>query len=59
VKAPGWPAAGRVQVEVGNRITRQMIQFPSGESRGGESKPDPLGSGFASFGVSDGESGLW
>jgi hypothetical protein len=59
VKAPEWPATGRVRVEVGNRITQQMIRLPSGESRGGESKPDPFGLGFASSGVGDGGSTLW
>jgi hypothetical protein len=59
VKAPGWPATNRVRVEVGNWITRRMMRLPSGESHGGESKPDPLGLGFASFGVGDGGSTLW
>jgi hypothetical protein len=51
VKVPGWPAASRVRVEVGNRITQQMIRLPSGESHGGEPEPDPLGLGFASSSV--------
>ncbi len=59
MKAPGWPAAGRVQVEVGNRITRQMIRLPSGESRGVELEPNPLGLGFAPSGVDDVGSALW
>jgi hypothetical protein len=59
VKAPGWPVASRVRVKVGNRISRRMMQLPSGESHGGELEPDPLGLGFASFGVDDGGSGLW
>jgi hypothetical protein len=48
VKAPGWPAAGWVRVEVGNRITRRMMQLPSGESLDGEPDPSLLGIGFAS-----------
>jgi hypothetical protein len=51
--------AGRVRVEVGNRITRRMMRLPSGESRGGELDPDLLGLGFASSGVGDGGSSLW
>jgi hypothetical protein len=27
--SPGWPATGQVWVEVGNRITRQMMRLPS------------------------------
>jgi hypothetical protein len=57
--ALGWPATGRVWVEVGNRITRRVIRLPSGDSRGCEPEPDPLGLGFASSGVSDGGSALW
>jgi hypothetical protein len=59
VKVPGWPAAGRVRVEVGNRITWRMMRLPSGESHTGELEPGPLGLGFASSGVSDGGFGLW
>jgi hypothetical protein len=36
-----------------------MIRLPSGEIHDGEPEPDPLGLGFASFGVGDGGSGLW
>jgi hypothetical protein len=49
--APGWPAAGRVRVEVGNQITRWMTRLPSGEILGGEPDPNPLGLGFAESGV--------
>jgi hypothetical protein len=35
-----------------------MTRLPSGENCGGEPEPDPLGSGFAVFGVSDGGSAL-
>jgi hypothetical protein len=59
VKAPGWPAAGRVRVEVGNRITWRMMWLPSDESHTGELEPDPLGLGFASSGASDGGFSLW
>jgi hypothetical protein len=59
VKAPEWPAAGRVWVEVGNRITRRMMRLPCGESHGGEPEPDPLRLGFASSSVGDGGSGQW
>jgi hypothetical protein len=59
VKAPRSPADGWVRVEVGNRITRQMMWLPSGESLGGEPDPNPLGLGFSSFGVGDGGFGLW
>jgi hypothetical protein len=54
-----WPAAGQVRVEVGNRITRQMTQGPSGEICGGEPDPNPLGLGFVVSNVGDGESALW
>jgi hypothetical protein len=59
VKALGWPTASQVRVEVGNRITRWMIRLPSGESRGSEPEPDPLGLGFASSDVGDSGSTLW
>jgi hypothetical protein len=59
VKAPGWPAAGRVRVEVGNWITRQMMWLPNGESCGSEPDPDPLVLGFAPSGVGDGGSAMW
>jgi hypothetical protein len=58
VTAPGWPVADRVWVEVGNRITRWMVRLPSGEIRGGEPKPDPLGLGFVKSGVGKGGSTL-
>jgi hypothetical protein len=51
---PGWSPAGRVRVEVGNRITRQMTRLPSGEIRGGDLEPNPLELGLISFGVGDG-----
>jgi hypothetical protein len=51
--------AGRVQVEVGNRITRWMTRMPSGEICGGEPKPNSLGLGFAVSSVGDGGSSLW
>jgi hypothetical protein len=56
---PGWPMAGWVQVEVGNRITRQMIRLPSGEIRGDEPEPNLLELGFAVSSVGDGGSALW
>jgi hypothetical protein len=56
--APWWPTAGWFRVERGNRITRQMTQLPSGENRGGESEPDPLGFGFVVSSVGDGGSAL-
>jgi hypothetical protein len=59
VMAPGWPAAGRVWVEVGNQITRWMTRLPSGEILGGEPDPNPLGLGFAESGVGEGGSALW
>jgi hypothetical protein len=59
VKAPGWPAVGRLRVEVGNQITCQLMRLPSGESHDGEPEPDPLGLGFVSSGVGDDGSGLW
>jgi hypothetical protein len=43
---------------VGNQITRRMTWLLSGEIRGGESEPDPLGLGFAVSGVGDGGSAL-
>jgi hypothetical protein len=46
VKALGWPMAGWVRVEVGNRITQRMMRLSSGESRGGEPDPNTLGLGF-------------
>jgi hypothetical protein len=49
----------RVWVEVGNRITRWMTRLPSGEIRGSELEPNPLGLGFAASGVGDGGSALW
>jgi hypothetical protein len=51
--------AGRVWVEVGNWITRQMTRLPSGEIRGGDPEPNSLGLGLASSGVGDGGSGRW
>jgi hypothetical protein len=57
VMAPGWPAAGWVQVEVSNRITRRMTQLPSGEICGGDLEPNPLELGLVSSGVGDGGSG--
>jgi hypothetical protein len=36
-----------------------MTLLPSGESNGGESEPNPLGLGFAKFGVGEGGSALW
>jgi hypothetical protein len=48
--------ANWVQVEGGNRITRRMIQLPSGESLVGEPEPHPLGLGFAVSDVGDGGS---
>jgi hypothetical protein len=57
--ALGWSAAGRVRVEVGNRITRRMTQLPSGDIHSGELEPNPLGLGLASSGVGDARSGLW
>jgi hypothetical protein len=56
---PGWPVAGWVRVEVGNRITRQMTRLPSGEIRVGEPEPNSLGLGFFMTGVGDGGSALW
>jgi hypothetical protein len=56
---PRWPATSWVRVEVGNRITWWMMRLPSGESLSGEPDPNPLGLGFASFGVGDGGSDLW
>jgi hypothetical protein len=50
--------AGRVRVEVGNWITWRMIWFPSGEIRGGEPEPDPLGLGFVQSSVGEGGSAL-
>jgi hypothetical protein len=55
--APGWPAAGWVQVEVSNRITRRMTQLPSGEICGDDLEPNPLELGLVSSGVGDGGSG--
>jgi hypothetical protein len=59
VMAPGWSAAGRVGVEVGNQIIRWMIRLPSGESLGGELDSNPLGLGFVESGVREGGSALW
>jgi hypothetical protein len=59
VMAPRWPAAGRVRVEVGNRITRWIARLPSGEIHDSEPDPNPLGLGLDSSGVGDGGSGLW
>jgi hypothetical protein len=59
VMAPRWPAAGRVGVEVDNRITRRKMRLPSGESLGGEPDPNPLGLGFVVSGVGEGGSALW
>jgi hypothetical protein len=59
VTVPGWLAAGRVWIEVGNRITRRMTQLPSGESHGGAMEPNPSGLGFAEPGVGEGGSALW
>jgi hypothetical protein len=36
-----------------------MTRLPSGEICGSESEPNPLGLGFAVFGVGDGGSALW
>jgi hypothetical protein len=36
-----------------------MTRLPSGESRGGEPEPNPLGLGFAESGVGEGGSALW
>jgi hypothetical protein len=58
VAAPGWPTTGQVRVEVGNRITRRMIQLPSGENLSGEPYPNPLGLGFVESGVGEGGSVL-
>jgi hypothetical protein len=45
----GWPTVGRVQVEMGNQITRWITRLLSGE-------PDPnsLGLGFDVSSVGDG-----
>jgi hypothetical protein len=43
----GAGVAGRVRVEVGNRITRRMTRLPSGEIHGGELETNPLGLGSA------------
>jgi hypothetical protein len=39
-------------------VAKWMIRLSSDESRGGESESDPLGLGFASFGVGGGGSAL-
>jgi hypothetical protein len=58
VKALGWPTAIRIRIDVGNRITRWMMWLSNGESRDGESDPDPLGLGCAPSDVGDGGSAL-
>jgi hypothetical protein len=57
--APGWPAAGWVGVEVGNRITQRMIRLPSGESLSGEPDPNSFGLGFVESSVGKGGAALW
>jgi hypothetical protein len=59
VTVPGWLTAGRVGVDVGNRIIRQMMHLPSGESLGDEPDPNPLALGFVESGVGEGGSALW
>jgi hypothetical protein len=59
VTTPEWPAASRVRVEVGNRITRRMTRLPSREIRGGELDPNTLGLEFDVSSVGDCGSTLW
>jgi hypothetical protein len=50
-------AAGRVRVEVGNRVTQQMTRLPSGEMCGSDPEPNLLGLAYS--GVGNGGSSRW
>jgi hypothetical protein len=52
-------AAGRVRVEVGNRVTQQMTRLPSGEMCGSDPEANLLGLGLVSSGVGNGGSSRW